>query len=82
MAAVEGMAVFVRSLGIFAIYRAGAWEMGQVRCSSVLVEGKQVVGSQAEAIFPPSGGRTVDAEARAAVTEIPSALRGHGLIRT
>jgi hypothetical protein len=48
----------------------------------VKVGGQQVVGSQAAAIASPSGGATVDAEARTAIDAILAALRAHGLIGT
>lgn len=41
-----------------------------------------VVGPQEAAIADPTGGATVDAEARAAVVSILDALRNHGLIAT
>lgn len=77
---VEGMAVFVRSEGITALYRAGSWELGQVRASSVLIGGQQVLGSRAAAIASATGGTSVDSEARAVVDQILGALRQHGLI--
>ena len=39
-----------------------------------------VVGSRGAAIASPSGGATIDAEVRTAVSQIPGALRTHGLI--
>lgn len=44
------------------------------------VAGTKVVGAQAGAITDPSGGVTVDVEARAAIVSILGALRTHGLI--
>ena len=67
IAPADGMTLLVKSTGTFAIYRAGAWE----------------VGSQAAAaIVNPSGGATVDAEARTAIAAMLVALRSHGLITT
>jgi hypothetical protein len=77
---VEGMTLFVRSDAVSAVYRAGAWELGQVRASSVLIGGQQVLGSRAAAIASASGGATVDSEARAVLDQILGALRQHGLI--
>lgn len=54
VAPVEGMSAYVRSSGIWATYRSGAWEQGVVRGTSVLVAGQQVVGSRAAAIASPS----------------------------
>ena len=67
IAAVDGMTLLVRSTGTFAIHSGGAWK----------------VGAQAAAAIPnPSGGATVDAEARTAIAAILAALRSHGLITT
>lgn len=44
------------------------------------VDGVKVVGAQSSAITDPTGGSTVDAEARTAIGSILSALRSHGLI--
>lgn len=80
LAALEGMSVFVRSTSVWAAFRAGAWELGTLRASSLLIDGQQVVGARVAAIADPAGGSMVDAEARAAIGEILSALRQHGLI--
>jgi hypothetical protein len=74
------MTVYVRSSSVWATYRAGAWELGQVRGSSLVLAGQQVVGSRAAAIASASGGTTVDSEARAVVDQILAAMRQHGLI--
>ena len=77
---VEGMTVHVRSSGEMALYRAGSWEFGIVRGSSLLLGGTQVVGPRSAAIADSTGGTVIDVEARAAVTAILAALRQHGLI--
>jgi hypothetical protein len=46
------------------------------------INGTQVVGQRGSAIANPSGGATVDAEARVVLSNILSALRTHGLIAT
>jgi Protein of unknown function (DUF2793) len=76
----EGMTFYVRSTGVWAVFRGGAWELGELRGSSLLIGGQQVVGSRAAAIASASGGTTVDSEARAAIDQILAALRQHGLI--
>jgi hypothetical protein len=48
--------------------------------TGLFIAGEQVVGSRAAAIATPSGGVNVDAEARAALSQILAALRQHGLI--
>ena len=82
VAPIEGLSAYVRSSGVWATYRSGAWEEGMVRGTSVLVAGQQVVGSRAAAIASPSGGATVDGPARSAIDQILAALRQHGLIES
>jgi hypothetical protein len=77
----EGMAVHVKSLGTGATFRSGTWDVG-VRASRLVVEGQQVVGARRPAIADPSGGSTVDSQARAALGQILAAMRLHGLIET
>lgn len=76
----DGMTFFVRSDAVWSVYRAGAWELGLIRGSALLVAGQQVVGSRAGAIASPAGGTAVDAEARATLDQILAAMRQHGLI--
>jgi hypothetical protein len=76
----EGMSLFVRSTSQWAAYRAGGWEFGVIRGSSLLIDGQQVVGSRAAPIPAPTGGATIDGEARGAIDQILVAMREHGLI--
>ena len=63
-----------------AVYSDAGWEVGKVRATSLFIDGVQVVGPRAGSVADPSGGPTVDAEARVAITGILAALRQHGLI--
>ena len=76
----DGLAAFVPSTAVWALFRNGAWELGSVRGASLILGGQQVVGSRLAAIASPSGGTTIDVEARAGITQILAALRQHGLI--
>jgi hypothetical protein len=78
----EGMGAFVKSTGTTAVYRGGAWVIGDLSGAQVMIGGVKVVGSRAASIAAPAGGATVDAEARAAIGLILEAMRGHGLIQT
>jgi Protein of unknown function (DUF2793) len=80
VAPVEGMSLFVRSLATWAVFRGGAWETGLLRGDALVIGGEQVIGSRAAAIADPTGGATVDNEARTAIGAILGALREHGLI--
>ena len=81
-AAGDGLNAYVRSNGSTAVYHDGAWEIGTLKGSQVTVGGQKVVGSRSAAIPSPTGGATVDAEARAALGQILTAMRSHGLIET
>ena len=80
LAPVDGLSALVRSNRLRAEYFAGAWEIGVARAASVEIGGLQVLAPRASAIAAPSGGATVDAEARAAIDQMLAMLRGHGLI--
>jgi hypothetical protein len=76
----EGLRAFVPSDGVWMLHRAGVWESGIVRGSSIVLEGQQVVGSRQAAVPSPAGGTVVDSQARTAISEILGAMRAHGLI--
>ena len=80
LAPVDGLSALVRSNRLRAEYFGGAWEVGVARAASIEIGGEQLLGPQAPAIASPSGGATVDAEARAAIDQLLTMLRGHGLI--
>lgn len=75
-----GASVLVKTLGTSATYGVGGWELGTIRADRVMVDGNQVVGARSAAVADPAGGTVIDAEARAALIGILSALRQHGLI--
>ena len=78
----DGLNAYVKSNGVTAAYRGGAWVIGDISGSQVTVDGVKVIGARAAAIAGPSGGATVDAEARASIGLILAAMRSHGLIAT
>ncbi len=80
VAPVPGMAVWSDSDRLTAQYESGAWVLGRHRVAALVVDDLPVVGARRGAIAAPQGGATVDVEARAAVSAILAALRGHGLI--
>lgn len=77
-----GMTVWRTNDGIPARYDGAGWITGEVRGTAFFVNGIQVVSGQAPPVAGPSGGSTIDAEARTAVDGILAALRAHGLIAT
>ena len=76
----EGMRVWNKADALEWCWVSGAWAEGSLRGSALFVGGEQVVGGRQPAVPSPSGGTTIDAEARAAVGQIIVALMSHGLI--
>jgi hydrogenase maturation factor HypE len=74
------MTAYVKSSAVPATFRAGTWEFGMLRGSSLIVGGEQVVGSRVAAIASATGGTVIDSEARTAIDAILAALRQHGLV--
>lgn len=75
----EGMRLWIGRIQGFALFRDGAWHVGEAH-GKVFVEGVQVVGERCAAVAEPTGGTVVDAPARAAIVAVLEALRSHGLI--
>ena len=80
VAATDGLAVIDKVSGESAVFTDGAWEKGHVKAAKLSIGGNQVVGPRLAAVADPSGGSTIDAEARAAIASILLRLRQHGLI--
>lgn len=78
----EGQSLLVKSTGLRAEFRGGSWEFGVIRTGSVMIGGVEVISTRSAAIAGPSGGSTVDSEARTAIGEILAALSHHGLIES
>lgn len=77
----EGMRFWIVADRAFALFSQGRWAAGR-SYGRLFVEGLQVVGPRAAAITEPTGGATVDAEARTSIASILEALRTHGLLGT
>lgn len=75
----EGMQLWVAADRAFAVFSQGAWYQNQTY-GKVFIEGRQVVGPRAPNVPEPTGGVTVDAEARRAIAAVVQTLRLHGLI--
>jgi len=80
VAPIPGMIAWSIAEGMPVRYESGAWRLGEIRAARVMVGGEQVLGPRADAIPDPSGGATVDAEARDVIGAMLAALREHGLI--
>jgi hypothetical protein len=76
----EGLTAWVASDSVQARWTGGQWHVGRETAQGYWVAGIRVVGAQQPAVAAPSGGQTIDSEARAAVALILAALESHGLI--
>ena len=76
----ESMTVWDKAAGVTRRWISGSWNEGTIAAARLTVGGQQVVGSRQAAPPTPSGGTTIDAEARAALAAVTVALRTHGLI--
>lgn len=76
----DGMTVWSLADAMCVRRTATTWITGTLAGSALILNGVQVVGAQAGAIAAPSGGATIDSEARLAVASVLAILRSHGLI--
>jgi hypothetical protein len=75
-----GMRVWNKAAGYWVHWDGTSWSDGGMPVASLRVNGQQVVAARQPAILSPSGGTTIDAEARAALGQIIATLMSHGLI--
>lgn len=75
-----GLSIWVVDSGRRMRHDGAGWQDEQVREDGFFVDGDRVVGARLAAIADPSGGTTVDSEARTIIAAILSAMRAHGLI--
>lgn len=79
VAPIAGMAVWNTSAGYWIRYDGTAWNDGALSVAVLTIGGQQVVGARQPAIASPSGGTTIDTEARAAIDALIATLISHGL---
>ncbi len=60
-------------------WAGNGWSEGTLPASALLIGGQQVVGPRLPQVPSPSGGTTIDAEARAAIAALIATLKSHGL---
>lgn len=77
-----GMAAWLMDAGRWGWHDGYAWHDGALPSAGLRVGGLPVVGTRQPAIPSPSGGTSIDTEARVAISSLLDALREHGLIST
>lgn len=75
----DGMRIWVAEDHALAVHSGGTWYQGRTY-GRLFIEGRQVVGPRAPNVAEPTGGTTVDGEARSAISAVVQTLRMHGLI--
>lgn len=76
---ITGMAVWNKTEGYWIRYDGTAWNDGGLNVAMLTIGGQQVVGARQPAVPSPSGGATIDSEARAAIGALIATLISHGL---
>lgn len=80
VAPVPGMTAWDKAAGHWTHFDGAQWSGGILPVAGISINGQQVVGARQSPIVNPSGGTTIDAEARQAIAQITAALMSHGLI--
>lgn len=77
---VPGMLVWNKASDYWVHWTGAGWADGAWPVATLAIGGQQVVGPRLSTIANPSGGTTIDGEARAAIEGVIVALKTHGLI--
>lgn len=77
-----GLSMDVADRGHAFCHDGSLWRDALVRGDGLYLDGEKVVGVRQGAIAAPTGGMTIDAEARTTLATILVALRTHGLIES
>lgn len=77
---VSGMLAWDRAISYWRHWSGTAWADGSLPASAIHIGGQQVIGPRLLAIASPSGGTTIDNEARTAIAAVIATLMSHGLI--
>jgi Protein of unknown function (DUF2793) len=75
----EGMQAWSIADGQTVRRTATAWVIGAQTASTLSIGGQQVVAARQPRVVEPSGGATIDSQARAAIASIIVGLESHGL---
>ncbi|MFN3945198.1 MAG: DUF2793 domain-containing protein [Allosphingosinicella sp.] len=78
-APVPGMRAWLETGGLWLHWTGTGWSGGEVPAARIVIEGQQIVGPRLPEVPSPSGGTTIDQEARAAIDTLIATLKSHGL---
>ena len=82
VAPIPGMLAWNKASGRWLHWTGTGWSDGSLPATALLIDGQQVVGPRLADVPSPSGGTTIDAEARVAIDAVIATLRTHGLIES
>lgn len=77
---VAGMLAWNKALACWVHWSGTGWSDGSLPAAAITIAGDQIVGPRLPDVPNPSGGTTIDAEARAAIDALIATLKSHGLI--
>ncbi len=80
LGAVAGAFLWSKPDQLFGWFDGTVWHWGDWPVTALKVAGQQVVGAARPAIAAPTGGTTVDSQARNVISQVLQALRDHGLL--
>lgn len=80
VAPVPGMTAWDKGANVWRHWTGTEWSDGALPVAAIWIDGVQVLGPRLPEVPSPSGGTTIDAEARTVIAALIATLKSHGLI--